>query len=132
MFQRITLMLVAIGMVGCAAGANTADDGDLLAIEEGPRTDITMLVQNQNYYDAELYLRDESNHLQRLGFVSGNANQTFTFKWPESRRLHVEIHLISVGTYESEDLSVQQGDDLELIIEPELHLKRPVRLRPRG
>jgi hypothetical protein len=67
----------------------------------------------------------------RLGYVNGNSSKNFTFRWPPQSDLRIEIHLLAVGTYFSDRLPVEEGDELELIIEPNLHRQTPDRRRSR-
>ncbi len=128
MEARLAVAVLLLGAFGCGAGS-TGGDPELLPAVEDSR-EIFVEVKNLNFYDAELYLRDESGHRVRLGFVAGNATENFTFRWPPARELQVQIHLISVGTYLSDVLPVEEGDELELIIEPDLHRQRPASIRP--
>jgi hypothetical protein len=129
-----TLFFVAAAvfvMGGCGAGAQSAEDELALGAQTEFRPELSLEVQNLNFYDAELYAY-EAGHRERIGFVAGNATEMFAFRWPPGRDLRIEIHLVSVGTYVTDRLPVQAGDELQLIIEPDLHRDRPVRLRPRG
>ena len=62
----------------------------------------------------------------RLGSVSGNTEGTFTFRWA-SIDLRIEIDLLSVGSTLTDVLPVDEGDELELQIRPDLHrlIRRP-------
>lgn len=129
--ERRLLASLLVALCGCGAGGQAAvADQDLLPTDDVEQ-ELTLVVKNLNFYDAELYARDQS-HRRRLGFVSGNDTANFSFRWPPSRDLQIEIHLVAVGTYLSDPLPVEEGDDLELIIEPDLHRERPARQRPSG
>lgn len=105
-----------------AAGCGLAGRGPA---ESDP--EVTLHVTNQNFYDATLYATWES-HRTRLGTVTGYASDTFAFRW-QSTQLRIQIHLLSVGNYLTEPMSVSPGEELELFIQPDLHrrITRPGR-----
>lgn len=125
---RGAVVLLAVLVAGCAAGTGGVANGDSDLLDQEPRRELTVEVKNLNFYDAELYLTDTVQRT-RLGFVGGNSTQTFEFRWSSPRTLRIEIHLVSVGTYFSDALPVEEGDELELVIEPDLHRQRPSRPR---
>ena len=93
-----------------------------------PRTDdLTLRVENQNFYDATIYLLTTIDRI-RLGDVAGQQTRTFSFAWRDFD-LQIEVHLVGVGSFVSELISVNRGDAVDLIIEPDAHRKR-VRRRP--
>ena len=126
-----TLAVMAVGLLPGACGAGTTDEELGLAPEGERRRELAMEVRNLNFYDAVLYAVSNQQRV-RVGFVSGNGTENFRFLWPSSLVLQIEIHLISVGSYLSDPLPVEEGDDLELIIEPDLHRERPVGNRRPG
>ena len=91
---------------------------------EQPSRDITLVAKNQNFYDATLHAIGLGGTRQRLGNVSGNTEETFVFRW-SSVELRIEIDLLSVGSIVTEPLPVDEGDELELIIAPDLHRRIP-------
>jgi hypothetical protein len=119
-------VLGAALVVSCGAGSGGGGDEGLLAGERGQ--EIALEVKNLNFYDAELYALMGTARV-RLGFVNGNSSQDFSFRWPPQSDLRIEIHLLAVGTYFSDRLPVEEGDELELIIEPDLHRQTPSRRR---
>lgn len=82
--------------------------------------DITLVAKNQNFYDATLHAIGLGGTRQRLGNVAGNSEESFVFRW-SSVELRIEIDLLSVGSTVTEPLPVDEGDELELIITPDLH-----------
>jgi len=110
-----TLMLCACGLVGGGGGG-----------EEEPRPEpiLTLHVENQNFYDATLYALSRGGDRQRLGVVGGNNQATFTFRWLQDE-LRVIIQLLAGGSTATESMLVSPGDSLNLIIQPDLHLKIP-------
>lgn len=91
--------------------------------EVAPRRDFTIEVANDNFHDATLYAVRGGIRL-RLGFVSGFKRDTFKFRWPDGD-LRIEIKLLAVGSYYTQVMSVDQGDDLHVTILPNLHALPP-------
>ena len=87
--------------------------------EDTPR-DLTLVAKNQNFYDATLYAISPGSVRQRLGIVPGHSEETFVFRW-SNLELRIEIDLLSVGSTVTDRLPVDEGDELELIITPDLH-----------
>jgi hypothetical protein len=59
-----------------------------------------------------------------LGIVAGHSEETFLFRW-SNMELRIEIDLLSVGSTVTDRLPVDEGDELELIITPDLHQRIP-------
>ncbi len=118
----VGLTALVIALAACARGGGEYDE----FAPEVP-DEITLEVQNQNFYDATLYAVSGTHRL-RLGSVVGNGQGTFQFQWPQPR-MQVEIDLIGVGSYLTDWISVDRGDILELRIEPDLDRTPPVRRR---
>ncbi|MBI2073671.1 MAG: hypothetical protein HYW06_03095 [Gemmatimonadetes bacterium] len=109
------LLLCACGLVG---GGGGAEDEPL------PEPILTLHVENQNFYDATLYAVSRGGERLRLGVVGGNNQETFTFRWLLDE-LRVLISLLAGGSTVTESILVSRGDSLNLIIQPDLHLKIP-------
>jgi hypothetical protein len=92
--------------------------------EPAPEPILTLHVENQNFYDATIYALAASGERQRLGVVTGNNQGTFTFRWLH-QELRVVIQLLAGGSRATDRVLVSPGDTLELIIQPDLHLKIP-------
>jgi hypothetical protein len=115
-----TLLALVFALAGCGlfgGGSQT----------EPRQHDLTLNVKNQNYYDATLYAVYQSRR-QRIGTVTGLSERTFTFDWGH-RDIRIEISLLSVGSYFTEPMSIDDGDELELVIDPALDKR--IRLRRR-
>ncbi len=110
----------------CAAGTSgSQDDFNLDALDERAR-ELTLDVENQNFYDAELYaVASGTATRQRLGYVRAYSKEVFTFPWVYASELRIEINLVSVGRYFTPPMPVEQGDELRLVVEPDLHRKQP-------
>jgi hypothetical protein len=91
--------------------------------DESVRREFTIEVDNNNFHDATVYAVRGGLRL-RLGFVSGFRTDTFKFRWSDGD-LRIEIKLLAVGSYYTQVMSVDQGDELQLTILPSLHTLPP-------
>ena len=110
-------LIVAFMTVSC--GAFGGGSGEQLSAEQ---RQLTLHVKNQNFYDATIYAVD-NGFRQRLGVVTGNTERTFRFRWTRLD-LSIGIDLLAAGTSVTQPLSVSEGDELELIVQPDLHRRR--------
>ena len=117
--SRVLLSLLTVCIATTACGL--ARQGGSM---ESHVRDITLVAKNQNFYDATLYSIGPAGTRQRLGRVLGNSDETFVFRW-SSVELRIEIDLLPVGSTVTEPLPVDEGDQLELIIAPDLHRRIP-------
>lgn len=92
--------------------------------EPAPAPELTLHVENQNFYDATIYALAQSGERHRLGVVTGNNQGTFTFRWLQNE-LRVVIQLLAGRSTATEMMLVNPGDSLNLVIQPDLHLKIP-------
>jgi hypothetical protein len=84
---------------------------------------ISLEVENQNFYDATIYAVRPGIR-QRVGYVTGEGKRTLSFRWPDGD-LRLEISLLAVGSYYTQVMDVQQGDELQLTVLPYLHTLPP-------
>ncbi len=92
--------------------------------DDDPRVrELTLHVINDNFYDATIYAV-WSGYRKRLGVVQGQGEDTFRFRW-EPMELSLEIRLLSVGSTTTYSLPVDEGDILELRVQPDLHRRIP-------
>lgn len=105
----------------CACGLAGGGGGEE---EPAPEPILTLRVENQNFYDATIYALSRGGERQRLGVVGGNNQGTFTFRWLH-QELRVLIQLLAGGATATETILVSPGDSLNLVIQPDLHLKIP-------
>ena len=111
------LLTVLLANTSCALAGRSES-------RESRVRDITLVARNQNFYDATLYAVGPAGTRVRLGRVSGNTIETFVFRW-SSVELRIEIDLLSVGSTLTDSLPIDEGDELELIIAPDLHRRIP-------
>ena len=122
--MRAARALLALTVAGCGLWP-----GRRVTTErpDDAREPVRVEVENQNYYDATIYTI-VSGERQRLGVVTGEQEATFSFPWngPTARFL---IHLVGAGTYTTETISVEPGDELKLVVAPDLHRSQASRSR---
>jgi hypothetical protein len=126
--MAVALAGVALSSCAPAAGSGSGEPQDDLgvALASQQRREITLHVDNRNFYDAQLYaVASGSGHRRRLGWVPGYGEETFTFRWFSGSDLRIGIDLLAVGSYLTEPLAVMEGDELELVIQPDLHRRTP-------
>ena len=111
------LLAVCLATSGCGLASRGGS-------RESRVRDITLVAKNQNFYDATLYAIGPGGTRQRIGMVQGNSNETFVFRW-SALELRIEIDLLSVGSTFTDSLPIDEGDELELIITPDLHHRIP-------
>ncbi len=111
--------LIAV-LVGACGLASRQGEGDEFA--ERRSRELMLHVRNQNFYDATLYAFSQGGQRLRLGIARGNSEETFVFRWPH-RDLRIVIDFLAAGGTFTESLPVEEGDELELIIESDWHLR---------
>jgi hypothetical protein len=106
----LLLFLAGVAVAACSSRRRPRD-------ESFPP--ITVQVNNQNFYDATIYLMWRSAR-HRLGVAAGNGKETFTTNWggPE---VTVVIEMLAGRRYQSIPIGVSPGDDLvvEIPVAPE-------------
>jgi hypothetical protein len=116
----------------CAVGAlalMTAACGTQQAADEAPadtetRPQVTVEVQNQNFYDARVYMVEAGRTTrQRLGNVPGNGRRTLSFR-VEPTRVRFVIDFIGGGELTTEFIRVSPGDGLVLSVTANTHQLR--------
>lgn len=84
------------------------------------RETVTVVVENQNFYDATIYAIGDGSR-SRLGTVVGNTRQAF--RLPRvPRDVRFEIRLQASGTFTTPSLPVNPGDELHLTVTMDLSL----------
>ena len=96
---------------GSGTGATTSSIGPAHEKEE-----ISVEVQNQNFYDATIYAYRAGNRT-RLGVVEAQGTRSFEFVWITGD-LRFLVDFFANGCIFTELMSVDLGDDLLLILEP--------------
>ena len=113
----LVVLIVCLGLAACGIASRGRSP-------ESAARDITLVTDNQNFYDETLYAIGLGGTRQRLGIVAGNSKESFVFRW-SALELRIEIDLLSVGSTFTDALPIDEGDELKLIITPDLHLRIP-------
>ncbi len=106
------LTALLVGVVVAACGSKQ-EAGDVAPQSGAP--ELTLVVKNYNFNDATVYAVGAGRR-ERLGRVSGNGEERFTFRWT-SPDLRIEVDFLSGGEETTEPMPVAAGDVLELVIE---------------
>ena len=95
------------GRSGSGAPVRPADEREEISVE----------IQNQNFYQATVYAYRPGNRT-RLGIVESQGTRSFDFVWTTGD-LRFLIDFLANGCILSEPMAVDRGDDLLLILEPQ-------------
>ncbi len=110
----------ATAMVVAACGARQA--GGEGPAEREPTFEVTIEVENQNFYDARIYLLEFGSRT-RLGSVPGNSTRVFRFR-AEPREVRVYVDFIGSGDLTTTGVAVSPGDELVLTLSANAHRLR--------
>lgn len=110
-------LLLALALAPAPGAGQTSQDSGT------HRREIVLEVRNDNFHDATVFLV-KAGLRQRLGWVTGFGKQTFSFRWVPGD-LRVEIDLLAAGRYYTQVMDVDEGDQLQLTILPNLHTFPP-------
>jgi len=124
--RRQVLLKGLLGLVVTVSGCGLlgrGGQGDMGWDDDERVRELTLHVINENFYDATIYAV-WSGYRKRLGVVQGQREDTFRFRW-EPMELSIEIRLLSVGSTTTYSLPVDEGDVLELRVQPDLHRRIP-------
>lgn len=116
-------MLSAVCLAGAAPGGGVPSPAAAQVQDSVPERGLSIEVDNQNFYDATIYAVRPGLR-QRVGYVTGEQKGKFAFRWPDGD-LRLEIDLLAVGSYYTQVMDVQQGDELQLTVLPYLHTLPP-------
>lgn len=105
------LLVLAAGLTlpGCAQLFDRTDS-DVWDIASTGGTDITLAIQNDNYYDARVFVRWNGER-QRLGLVTGLSSEVFTMSG-RTGTLRLEVDFVATRNFISQAVSVGPGDHL--------------------
>ena len=101
----------------CAGGSGTGSS--IRPVDE--REEVSVEVQNQNFYDATIYAYRLSSRT-RLGVVESHSTRSFEFRWITGD-LRFLVDFFANGCILTDQLPVDRGDDLLLILEPQDYRK---------
>ncbi len=111
--SRLFSVAVVGGAVLAAACAGNAQE-----IRQSPegRQDFSIEITNQNFYQATVYAYRQG-YRKRLGTVESIRTRSYSFNWPYTD-IRFQIDFLAVGCMIGQSLSVVEGDQFVLIIEP--------------
>ncbi len=116
-YRRATRFLVLpLALMAAVAGCNKNSEGPMFTRSAGQSEDVTITVDNQNFLDADVYAL-WNDQRDRVGFATGKTTQTFNVDW-RAPSMQMEIHLIAGGTMTTDQISVYEGDNVQLVIPP--------------
>jgi hypothetical protein len=108
---RLFLLILTAGLIvaGCAQVFDR-NDADLWDVASSGGSDITLAVQNDNYYDARIFVRWNGER-QRLGLVTGLSSEVFTMTG-RTGTMRLEVDFIATRNFISQPVTVGPGDHL--------------------
>ena len=114
--SRLLSVAVVGGAVLVAACAGKAQE-----VRESPLPDQTysIEIENQNFYSATVYAYRQG-YRKRLGTVESNRTRSYSFTWPYTD-IRFQVDFLAAGCTIGQSISVVQGDQYGLIIEPADH-----------
>ena len=86
----------------------------------GEESVIRIHVTNLNFMDATLYALTTGTR-ERLGILTGKKEAVYTLPLKFSTQLRIEIDLLAGDRCTTEALTVDPGDDIELIIDLDMN-----------
>lgn len=107
------LLMAGAALTGCATGGGSGSFGG----EEGTN-EVKLFVQNLAFMDATIYSITNGGR-RRLGQVTGKRDMVFTFPLTFPSEMYLEIDILAGPRCETERITVDPGDHLELIIQNE-------------
>jgi hypothetical protein len=87
---------------------------------ESAAVSIQIDVLNRNFYDATIYLINESGQSRRIGDVVGNGSRSFQVAWDVTAALRFRIDLLASESCTTAPMVVNPGDVLGIEIVPDL------------
>jgi len=111
----LALVFWVFAALACAGGSGTgAPMSSVRPADE--KEEISVEVQNQNFYQATVYAYGAGNRT-RLGVVESQGTRSFEFVWITGD-LRFLVDFFANGCILTESLPVDRGDDLLLILQP--------------
>lgn len=112
----IGLVFWVFAAFACAGGSGAgAPTSRVPPVDE--KEEISVEVQNQNFYQVTVYAYRGGSRT-RLGVVESQGTRSFEFMWITGD-LRFLVDFLASGCILTERLSVDRGDDLLLILEPQ-------------
>jgi hypothetical protein len=110
-------LIFTLALIGSAAACSQRGGAMGRAFPgAGEENIIRIHVTNLNFMDATLYALSTGTR-ERLGILTGKQEAVYTLPWRFSTQLRIEIDLLAGARCTTEALTVDPGDDIELIID---------------
>ena len=113
--KRLEVAVATISLTLLAACAGRAARSTSFGDSGSRGPELTVEVQNQNYYPATIHLYRAGGR-RRLGSVDAHQTASFSFEWPATE-LRFLIDFLAAGCIITESLSVGDDDNLLLVLE---------------
>jgi hypothetical protein len=104
------MLLAGAIATACAGKQEVGEAASVSGVSE-----LTLVVRNYNFNDATLYAVGAGRR-ERLGRVTGNGEERFTFRWTNPD-LRVVVDFLAGRDETTDAIPVAAGDVLELVIE---------------
>ena len=105
----------------CAGGSGTGTPMSSIRPAADEKKEISVEVQNQNFYEATVYAYRAGSR-RRLGVVESHGTRAFEFMWTTGD-LRFLVDFLANGCLLTQRMTVNRGDDLLLILEPQDYRK---------
>lgn len=106
LLRHALFLVLALGSTASCASKRKAGADDYPPVR--------VYVENQNFYDATVYLRWNGNQ-RRLGIAAGHDQENFTTAWL-GPQVTLEISLLAGRRYRGDTIGVSPGDELVIVI----------------
>ncbi len=111
-------MLRILAITALAVGTTVATGCAKKGARPASSETVTVIVDNQNFYDATVYLRWNSDR-RRLGQVGGFNKKEFVTRW-NGPELQVEVDLLAGNRHLGDRIPVSPGEVVEVELPPNL------------
>src|SRR5688572_21324388 len=111
--MRVALasLFLALSLTGCATLAPARDP-----FNGGGAQSFRLDVENRNFYDATIYVIQDTGTARRVGDVVGNGSRSFQVPWDFASDMRIRIELLANGSCTTAPLTVGPGEVLGLQI----------------
>ncbi|MBM4183620.1 MAG: hypothetical protein FJ207_05270 [Gemmatimonadetes bacterium] len=112
--RLLAVIALGVAMAGCQTLFPRRDP-----FSEPAAQSVQLDVRNRNFYDATIYVINESGQSRRIGDVVGNGSRSFQFPWDVTSALRIRIDLLAGQSCITAPIVVNPGDELGLDIVPD-------------
>ena len=110
------------GGFACASAQTSQSTQPELPSAWAEAREVAVHITNENYTDVTVYsIRNQDRaSVTRVGYVPGFGSRDFTFSWSDGE-LAFLIEFLALGSVATQNLAVNPGDTLNLVVTPDLH-----------